>query len=321
MKSAVVVAVLTVLSCDLCLAQPYPGKAIRFIVPYAPGGGTDITARAIAQKLTGALGQPVVVENRSGAGGIVGTDAAAKAQPDGYTIVIGTTGPLAINPSMYSKLPYDVFRDFAPISLIATAPHVLVVHPSLPSRSVKELVALAKRRPSQLTFSSGGIGGSNHLSAEMFNVMAQVQTVHVPYRGAGPAVIAVVSGEVSFAFLDVLATLPHVKSRRLRGLAVTGAKRSNAAPELPTMAEAGLPGYLSGVWYGILAPARTPKEIIDRLNHEVVRALRDDEIRARMTAEGTEVVASSPDEFAKFIKTENERWARVVRQARVRADS
>jgi len=302
------------------LAQTYPSKPIRLIVPYAPGGGTDIVARLVAQKIGAGMKQSVVVENRSGAAGIVGTEVAAKAAPDGYTIVIGTTGPLAINPSMYASLPYDIMRDFEPVSFIASAPHVFVVHPSLPVRSVKEMIALARAKPGSLTFSSGGNGGSNHLSAEMFNVMANVRTVHLAYRGAGPAVVAVVSGEAAFAFLDVLATMPHVKANRLRALAVTSVKRAPIAPEIPTVAEAGLPGYVSGVWYGILAPARTPAPIVARLSQEIVKAVNAPDMRERFAAEGGEVVGSSPEEFRDIIKAEAARWAQIVKRAGVRAD-
>ncbi len=301
-------------------AQVFPVKPIRLVVPYAPGGGTDIVARLVAQLASAGLKQPVVIENRSGAGGIVGTELVAKAPPDGYTIVIGTTGPLAINPSMYASLPYDALRDFEPISFIAAAPHMFVVHPSLPVRSVKEMIGLARARPGSLTFSSGGNGGSNHLSAEMFNVMANVRTVHLAYRGAGPAVVAVVSGEATFAFLDVLATMPHVKTGRLRALAVTGSKRMAIAAEIPTVAEGGLPGYVSGVWYGILAPARTPAPIVARLNQEIVRAVNAPEVRERIVVEGGEVIGSSADEFRGIIKSEMARWAQVVRNAGVRAD-
>ncbi len=315
-----VAAVLLCAAAPAALAQAYPGKPIRLVVPYAPGGGTDIVARLVAQQASVGLKQPVVIENRSGAGGIVGTELVAKAPPDGYTIVIGTTGPFAINPSMYASLPYDALRDFEPVTFLAAAPHMLVVHPSLPVRSVKELIALARARPGSLTFSSGGNGGSNHLSAEMFNVMAEVRTVHLAYRGAGPAVIAVVSGEATFAFLDVLATMPHVKTGRLRALAVTGSKRMAIAAEIPTVAEGGLPGYVSGVWYGILAPARTPAPIVLRLNQEIVRAVNAPEVRERIVAEGGEVIGSSPEEFRGIIKSEMARWAQVVRNAGVRAD-
>jgi tripartite-type tricarboxylate transporter receptor subunit TctC len=301
-------------------AQTYPNHPIRFIVPYAPGGGTDIVARTLAQKLTENLGQPVVVDNRSGAGGILGTELAAKSAPDGYTILLGTTGPLGINPSLYRNLPYDVRRDFAPISLIATAPHVLALHPSVPAKSVRELIAFAKTHPDQLTYSSGGTGGSNHLSGAMFNVMAGIRITHVPYRGAGPAVLAMVSGEVSLAFCDVLTTLPHVKSGRLRGIAVTGAERSTIAPELPTIAEAGVPGYESGVWHGVLTGAKTLPAIVKRLNAELVNIVRHTDMHEKLSAEGSEVIGSSPEQFSRFIETQLKRWAKIIAEAHITAE-
>lgn len=320
MKRVVAAVVLVAGTLGMAVAQPYPNKTIRLVTPYAPGGGTDIIARLLAQKLTENVGQSVVVENRTGGGGIVGTEVAARAAPDGYTILMGTTGPLALNPSLYPKLPYDVQRDFVPIMLIATAPHLLAVHPSVPARTVKELIAVAKANPGMLTFSSGGNGGSSHLSGEMFNMLAGVKMMHVPYRGTGPAAIAVVTGEVGLSFVDVLTTLPHVKSGRLQGLAVSGAKRSVVAPHLPTIMEAGLKGYESGVWYGVLAPARTPLEVIGRLNSELSKVIRDGGVSARLAAEGSEVVGGSPEQFSTYMKAELERWAKVVKAANVRID-
>ena len=320
MKRVVAAVVLVAGTLGMAAAQPYPNKTIRLVTPYAPGGGTDIIARLLAQKLTENVGQSVVVENRTGGGGIVGTEVAARAAPDGYTILMGTTGPLALNPSLYPKLPYDVQRDFVPIMLIATAPHLLAVHPSIPARTVKELIAVAKANPGKLTFSSGGNGGSSHLSGEMFNMLAGVKMMHVPYRGTGPAAIAVVTGEVGLSFVDVLTTLPHVKSGRLQGLAVSGAKRSVVAPHLPTIMEAGLKDYESGVWYGVLAPARTPPEIISRLNSELSKVIRDSAVSTRLAAEGSEVVGGSPEQFSSYMKAELERWAKVVKAANVRID-
>lgn len=320
MKRVVAAVVLVVGALGMAVAQSYPNKTIRLVTPYAPGGGTDIIARLLAQKLTENVGQSVVVENRTGGGGIVGTEVAARAAPDGYTILMGTTGPLALNPSLYPKLPYDVQRDFAPIMLIATAPHLLAVHPSVPAKTVKELIAVAKANPGMLTFSSGGNGGSSHLSGEMFNMLAGVRMMHVPYRGTGPAAIAVVTGEVGLSFVDVLTTLPHVKSGRLKGLAVSGAKRSIVASDLPTIMEAGLNGYESGVWYGVLAPARTPPEVIRRLNSELSKVIRDSGVSTRLAAEGSEVVGGSPEQFSTYIKGELERWAKVVKAANVRID-
>lgn len=320
MKQVVAAVVLVAGTLGMAAAQSYPNKTIRLVTPYAPGGGTDIIARLLAQKLTENLGQSVVVENRTGGGGIVGTEVAARAAPDGYTILMGTSGPLALNPNLYSKLPYDVQRDFSPIMLVATAPHLLAVHPSVPARTVKELIAVAKANPGKLTFSSGGNGGSSHLSGEMFNMLAGVKMLHVPYRGTGPAAIAVVTGEVGLSFVDVLTTLPHVKSGRVRGLAVSGVKRSAVAPHLPTIMEAGLKGYESGVWYGVLAPSRTPPEVIGRLNLELSKVIRDGVVSTRLTAEGSEVIGGSPEEFSIYMKAELERWAKVIKVANVRID-
>jgi len=316
-KLAAIVA--TLLLCPSAFAQqPYPSRTIRFIVPYAPGGGTDIVSRVLAQRLTEGLRQTVTVDNRGGASGMVGTELAAKAPPDGYTIVMGTTGSFALNPSLYSKVPYDPVRDFSPVSLIATAPHLLVVHPSLPVKTVKELIGYARARPNSLTFSSAG--GSSRLSSEMLIVMAKISMVHVPYRGVAPAAIATVTGEVSLTFSDVMVLLPHVKSGRLRGLASTGAKRSPAAPDLPTVAEAGLPGYESGVWYGVLVPAATPQEIIARLHGEIVKAVQHPELRDRLLAEGSTVVGNSPEEFGTYIRREQERWAKVIKAANIKGE-
>ncbi len=302
------------------MAQTYPDRPIRFISPYAPGGGTDILARLLGQKLNESVGQPVVIENRPGGGGILGTELVAKSPPDGYTILLGSTGPLTVNPSLHRTLPYDTLRDFAPITLVSIVPSVLAVHPSLPVKSVKQLIAFAKAHPGELNFSSSGNGGSGHLAGEMFNLMAGVKMIHVPYRGTGPAVLGVVSGEVPLSFSNMLSMLPHVKSGRLRGLAVTSVQRSSAAPDLPTISETGLPGYEAGPWYGVLAPAGTPKEIIARLNAELVKILRRPDVHQKVSADGGEVVGSSPGEFTAHIRAELTRWAKIVKQANIRAD-
>ncbi len=301
-------------------AQNYPNRPIRFVSPYAPGGGTDILARALGQKLSESLGSSVIIDNRPGGGGIIGTEAVVKAPPDGYTILLGSTGPLTVNPSLYKKLPYDTLRDLAPITLISIVPSVLAVHPSLPVKSVKELIAYAKAHPGELSFSSSGNGGSGHLAGEMFNVMAGVKMVHIPYRGTGPATIALVAGEVPLSFGNMLSMLPHVKSGRLRALAVTSVKRSPAAPELPTVAEAGVSHYEAGPWYGVLAPAGTPKDIIARLNSELVKVLRQPDMREKLQQEGGEAVGSSPEQFTEHIKAELVRWAKIIKEANVRPD-
>lgn len=295
------------------LAQDYPVRPIRFIVPFAAGGGTDLIARTVANKLTQALGQPFVVDNRTGASGVIGTSATAKAPPDGYTIMIATPS-FTVNPSLMSKIPYDAIKDFAPISLIARSPHLLAVNPALPVKSVKELVALAKSQATPLTFSSGSVGGSSHLGGELFSSFAGIKMVHVPYKGTGEAALAVVSGTVSLAFLDVQTMLPLIKSGRLRGIALTSTARSSVAPELPTVAESGYPDFQSGLWYGLLAPAGTPPNIIARLNAEVVKIMQSPDMRKTLSSEGAEAVGSTPEAFAEVIKTEIPRWSKLVKE-------
>jgi tripartite-type tricarboxylate transporter receptor subunit TctC len=308
------------MAAGIAFAQSYPARVVRFVSPYAPGGGTDILARTLAQKLTESFGQSFVVENRAGGGGIVGIDSVAKAPPDGYTILLGSKGPLTMNPALHSKLPYDTLRDLAAVSLIGSVPAVLVVHPSLPVKSVKELVALAKARPGELTFSSSGTSGTGHLSGELFASLAGVKLVHVPYRGTGPATVAVLSGEVTFGFGNLVSLMPHVQSRQLRALAVTSAKRIAAAKDLPTVAEAGLKGYEYVTWYGVLAPAATPKEIVARLSAELAKIVRQPDMRERLSGEGGEAVGSTPEEFAAYLKTEMESSAKLVKIANLRAE-
>ena len=296
------------------VAQGYPTRPIRFIVPFAAGGGTDLVARTLAQKLHEALGQPVIIDNRTGASGVIGTEATARAAPDGYTIMIATP-TFTVNPSVMAKLPYDTLKDFAPITLIATAPHLLAVNPSVPARNVKELVALAKSQKEPLTFSSGSNGGSSHLAGELFNSLAGIKMVHVPYRGTGEAATAVLGGVVSMAFLDVPTMLPHIKSGRLRGIAVTGEKRSAVAQDLPTISESGYPGFESGIWYGVLAPAGTPPDIVARLNRELVKIVHSPEMGATLSNEGAEPVGGSAEAFAAHIRRELARWSKVIKEA------
>ena len=297
-------------------AQTYPVRPIRFIAPFAAGGGSDFIARKLAQKLTESLGAAVIVENRTGGSGVVGADATAKAPPDGYTLMM-TTPTFTVNPGLMRRLPYDATRDFAPISLIATAPHLLAVHAALPAKTVKDVVALAMARPEHLTFSSGSTGGSSHLAGELFNSMAKIRMTHIPYRGGGQAVVAMMSGEVSLGFVDLVSTLPHVKSGRLRSIALTGLKRTALLPDVPTIAESGYPGFQSGIWYGVLTTARTPAEIIARLNFELVKIVRSPEFLDSLSAEGADVVASSPEVFGDFLRTEIARWASVIREAKI----
>lgn len=300
-------------------AQTYPSRPIRFIVPFAAGGGADMTARTLAQRLTEALGESVIVDNRPGASAIIGTEIAARSPHDGYTILLASS-ILTVNPGMGRKLPYDAMRDFSPVSLVTNSPHLLAVHPSLPARSVKELVALAKARPGQLTFASGSNGGVSHLSGEMFSSIARIKIINVPYRGSGQAVLAIVTGEVSLGFNDVMTNLPPMKAGRLRGLAVTSLKRLSAIPDLPTIVESGYPGFQSGVWFGVLAPARTPHDIIFRLNAELVKITRRPEFLQRLTAEGGEAIGSTPEQFGDYIKLETANWAKIIKEANIKAN-
>jgi tripartite-type tricarboxylate transporter receptor subunit TctC len=301
-------------------AQSYPSKPIRLIVPFAAGGGNDNVARLVGKRLADGLGQPVLVDNRPGAGGVVGAELAAKSAPDGYTLFLGGVGSHAINPNLHEKLPYDPIKDFAPVALLAQAPLVLVVHPSVPANSVAELTAYARAHPGKLNFASNGNGSSSQLAAVMFDSMAGVEMVHVPYKGLSPALADLLSGQVQLMFSSVVAILPHIKAGKLRGLAVTGAKRLASLPELPTIAESGLPGYEASSWYGILAPAGTPREIVARLNAELTKALEQPEVRASLLAEGAEPVGGSPEAFAAHIRAEKERLGKLIRDAKIRLE-
>jgi len=292
----------------------YPVKPVRLVVPSAPGGGTDITARILAPKLSEALKQQVVVENRAGAGTMIGIELVAKSPPDGYTLLMGLS-TLAINPAMYKKVPYDAVRDFAPISQVISAPNMLVVHPSIPVKTVKELIAFTRARPGQLNYASAGHGTNPHLSMELFLSMTKLKVVHIPYKGLAPGIVDLLAGHVSLASATMLTGLPHVKSGRLRCLGTTGEKRAAVLPEYPTIAEAGVPGYEASQWYGVLAPAQTPKEIVTRLNTEVVRILQAPDMKQKLVADGTDPVGSSPDEFARYIKSELVKWGNVARDA------
>lgn len=301
-------------------AQGYPAKSIRFVSPFAPGGSTDTLARLIGQKITESWGQPVVVENRPGAGGTIGSDLVAKAPPDGYTILLTSVSAHAIGPALRGRLPYDPLRDFAAVTQVASGHNILVVHPSLPVKSVRELIALAKSKPGELTFASGGNGTPAHIAGELFKTMAKVEMVHVPYKGGGPAAIAILSGEVSLTFGSIATVLPQVRAGKVRAVAVTGARRSSAVPDLPTISEAGVPGYELNSWYGVLAPAATPREIVAKLSAEVVRILHLPEVRDRIAHEGIEPAGTTPEEFAAYIKAEIAKWARVVKASGARPD-
>ena len=298
-------------------AQPYPAKPIRVVVPFPAGGNADIFARAFAQKLGEAWKQIPIVDNRAGAAGIIGTQFVAKAPADGYTLLFGTTGTHTTNPAVYAKLPYDPVRDFAPVSNFADSPFLLVVHPSIPVRTLQQLVTLAKSRPGQLDYASFGTGSSAHLAGEMLRTMAGINIIHVAYKGGPPAVNDLVGGHVSLMFNSLPAVLPLVKADRLRALAVASAKRSPALPELPTFAESGLPGFEAGSWYGLLAPAGTPREAITKLHAETVQMLALPDIRQRLAAEGADAIGNSPEEFAAQIRRDIERWEKVARAANI----
>lgn len=295
-------------------AQKYPTRTIRLVVPSSIGGGTDITARAIAQKLSQSVGQQVVVDNRPGASTMIGGELVARAAPDGHTLLMGIS-TLAINPAMFKKVPYDALKDFVPIAQAVWLPNLLVVHPSVPVKTVKELIAFAKARPGQLNFGSAGTGTNPHLSMELFRIMAGLKMVHVPYKGSAPGVIDLLAGHVALMTPNIMTPLPHVRAGRLRALGVTSAKRPQGVPDIPTIAESGLPGYEAVQWYGVLAPAGTPGDIISRLSTEIVRALRTADVREQLVRGGAEPVANSPEEFAAFIRAETVKWAKVVKDA------
>ena len=301
------------------LAQSYPSKPIRLVLPYPPGGGTDVIARPLAQKLTEQLGQQVIVDNRGGAGGNIGMEFVAKSPADGYTLLFALTAQYAVNPSLYPKLSYDPIRDYAPISLLANAPYLLVVHPTLPAKSVAELVALVKARPGQLSYSSSGNGSGAHLAGEMLRSLARVEIVHVPYKGAGPAMPDLIAGQVQLSFITYTAAGPHIKTGRLRALGVTTAKRSPTLPDLPAIGET-VAGYDSAVWYGFAAPAGTPLEIVSKLNAEVLRVLAAPDFRSRITLEAVSPIGSTPEEFGSFMKSEIVRWAKVVKDSGAKVD-
>ncbi len=303
----------------LAHAQPYPHKPVRMIVPFAAGGGTDIVARAIALKLGEAFGQPVVVENRAGANANIGMDLAAKAQPDGYTLSF-TSSALAINPSLYKKLSYDPVKDFAPITLATLIPFILVTHPSVPVNSVRELVAYAADRPRQLSYASSGMGNATHLSMALFARMAKLELVHVPYKGTGQGIIDVMGGHVQLMFGAIPSTMPQVRAGKLKLLAVSSARRSAVLPDIPTVAESGVPAYELTSWYGALAPAGTAAAIVNRLNSEMVKVLNQPEVKSRLTEEGAEPVGNSPQQFASFIRAERGKYAEIIQVARVPAE-
>jgi tripartite-type tricarboxylate transporter receptor subunit TctC len=301
-------------------AQQYPVKPVRMVIPYPPGGGSDTIGRPLAQKMAEGLGQQVVVENRGGANGNIGMEAVARSAPDGYTLVFALSAQLAINPGLYQKLPYDPLKDYTPITLLGEGGYILVVHPSLPARSLKELLALARARPGQIAYSSSGNGSGGHLAIELMNSMAGIRMLHVPYKGGGPALMDLIAGQVQVLFATQLASWPHIQSGRIRALATSMAKRPASVPDLPTVSEAGLPGYDSGVWYGVLAPAGTPRDIVMRINGEVVRALKQPDYRSLLVNNTIEPIGSPPERLSQYIKSELAKWAKVIKSANVRID-
>jgi tripartite-type tricarboxylate transporter receptor subunit TctC len=301
-------------------AAEYPNRPIRLIVPFAPGGGNDTVARTVGQRLSTALGQPVVVENRAGAGGVLGAEVAAKAPADGYTLFLGGVGSQVINPSLHAHLPYDANKDFTPVTLLASAPLVLVAHPSVPAASVQQLIALARSKPGRLNYASNGNGSSSHLAALMFDAMTGVEMVHVPYKGLAPALTDLLSGQVQIMFSSVVAILPHIKAGKLKAIGVSGRKRLSLLPELPTIAEQGVSGYETSSWYGILVPAGTPKEIVARLSVDLNRVLKDPEVRRVLANDGADPVGGTPEEFAAYIRSETTRLGKLVKDAHIQID-
>ena len=301
-------------------AADYPAKAVRMIVPFPPGGPNDILGRVVAQKLSEQLGQQVVIDNRGGAGGIIGAELAARAVADGYTLLFGGTASLAINPSLHRKLPYDPLRDFAAVSLVGTAPSLLTVHPSLPVKNVKDLIDLAKAKPGQLNFVSAGVGTPPHLAGELFKNMTGIDMVHVPYKGGGPALTDLLAGQVGIYFSGISSVLPYVREGRLRGLAVTSAKRTAVMPETPTIAESGLPGYEVGNWYAIVAPAATPGTVVTQLNREIVRALIVPGVKKRFLELAADPVGSTPGELTAYNRSEIAKWANVIKSAGIKPE-
>jgi tripartite-type tricarboxylate transporter receptor subunit TctC len=314
LRPAFAIALLCV--CTTAQPQSYPTKPVRLVVPFAPGGSTDIIARVLGQKLNEMWGQPVLVDNRAGGSTVIGTEIVAKAPPDGHTLLV-TPAPFTIVPSLMQKLPYDPQKDFEPITLINTTPLVVVVHPAVPAKSIRELIALAKARPGTLNYGSSGSGGSNHLAGELFNAMAAVKMVHVPYKGNAPALTDLAGGHVDVVFNGLTSALPLIKSGKLRALGMTSLNRSAALPDVPTLDEAGLKGFQAVAWNGLTAPARTPKSVIDRINADVLKVVRSAELVEKLKAEGSDPVGSSVDRYARFLRDEIVKWNKVIRFANI----
>jgi tripartite-type tricarboxylate transporter receptor subunit TctC len=294
-------------------AQNYPAKPVRFVVPFAPGGSTDTLARSMGGKLSELLGQQVVIDNRPGANGDIGTSIVARAVPDGYTVVLGYIANFGIGPSLYDKMPYDPVKDFAPITQVAGASNILVIHPSVPAKNLKEFIAYAKANSKKVTFASASVASVGHLTGELLNDLAGIDMVHVPYKGSGQAITDLVGGHIKVMISGMASTLPHVKSGKLRGLATTGARRTPATPDLPTIAESGFPGFEASSWFGVFAPAKTPKPIISRLNQDIIKALQDPAVAKRLADVGFEITTGTPEQFAAYIQAEIKKWAKVVK--------
>ncbi len=318
-STAVIAAVLALTAVAVSAADNYPSRPIRFIVPFAPGGSTDTLARTLSTRLSDALGQQVVVDNRSGGNGIIGHELVARAAPDGYTIVLGYIANLAIAPAL-GKLPYDPLKDFTPITQLAVAPNIMVVHPSVPAKNFKEFIAYAKANPHKVNFASAAVASPGHLTGEMINQRAGIEMQHVPYKGSGQGVVDVLAGQVQMMISGMSSVMPHIKAGKLRPIVVTGAQRSSAIPDLPTIAESGFPGFEATAWYGVLGPAGLPKPIVKRLHDETVAALKLPDVRERLNGVGFEIVGGTPEQFAEYMKTETVKWAKVVKASGVKAE-
>ncbi len=301
-------------------AQTFPSKPVRLILPYPPGGGSDTIARPVTRKMSENVGQQVIVDNRGGAGGNIGMETAARAAPDGYTIVMALTAQLAVNPALYAKVPYDPVRDFEPVTLLANGAYLLVAHPSLPAKTVREVIAIAKKRPGELLYASSGNGSGGHLANELLNVMTGIKITHVPYKGGGPALVDTISGQTQLLFATPIASGGHIQAGRLRAIAVSTTKRVGTMPDVPTVSESGVPGYDSGVWYAILAPKGTPQNIIARHNEEFRKAIGDPGIREFLTKSGVDPEGGTPDELGKYIRSELAKWAKVIKAANIKLD-
>jgi tripartite-type tricarboxylate transporter receptor subunit TctC len=302
------------------LAQPYPGKPVRIVVPYSAGGGTDIVARAVGQKLAERWGQSVLIDNRVGASGMIGADAVAKASADGYTLLMATPPEIAVNHFLFAKVAYNPERDFAPITLVAVTPLVIATYPGVPAKNIQELVALAKAKPGTLGYATPGTGSTQHLTAEMLMAAAGIQLVHIPYKGAGQSIPDVLGGQVPVGIYGLLTINQHAKAGKIRVLAVTTLKRSSTAPEYPTLAESGFPGFDTSLWFGLLAPAATPREIVAKVHDDVIQVLKLPEVKARIAEQGADIVGDTPAEFAAFISAESAKYARIIKQAGVKLD-